>query len=186
MTAVLELDGISAGYGPFRALFDVSLATHGEAVALLGRTAWARPRSRVATGLVRPAAGAVRVDGGDLTGAPRPPLRPGRVAHAPEGRSVFATSPSRRTSGSRSAVEGCAGVSAALDRAFDQSPPWPAAGPAGGHAVRRRAADAVDGLGPGGGAQAAGGRRAVARACPIVVDRSTPTSPAKWPRARPC
>ena len=79
--------------------------------------------ARVATGLVRPAAGVVRVEGGDLTGALRPPLRPGRRRPRAEGRSVFATltvEENLRLSFRRS--KGRAGVAAALDRAFDQFP----------------------------------------------------------------
>ena len=56
MTAVLELHDVSAGYGPFRALFDVSLAVEpGEAVALLGPNGVGKTTvARVATGLVAP------------------------------------------------------------------------------------------------------------------------------------
>jgi branched-chain amino acid transport system ATP-binding protein len=125
VTAVLELDHVSAGYGPFRALFDVSLAVQpGEAVALLGPNGVGKTTvARVATGLVRPAAGAVRVEGGDLTGAPAHRFARAGIAHAPEGRSVFATltvEENLRLSFRRS--KGRAGVAAALDRAFDQFP----------------------------------------------------------------
>ena len=61
MTAVLELDDVSAGYGPFHALFDVSLAVRpGEAVALLGANGVGKTTvARVATGLVAPTDGTV-------------------------------------------------------------------------------------------------------------------------------
>ncbi|HEX6567640.1 MAG TPA: ATP-binding cassette domain-containing protein, partial [Acidimicrobiales bacterium] len=93
MTALLELDGVSAGYGPFRAVFDVSLAVRpGGAVALLGPNGAGKTTvARLATGLVAPTRGAVRVDGDDLTGAPAHRFARTGVAHAPEGRSVFAS-----------------------------------------------------------------------------------------------
>jgi branched-chain amino acid transport system ATP-binding protein len=93
MTAVLDLHGVSAGYGPFRAIFDVSLAVQpGEAVALLGPNGVGKTTiARVATGLVPPTQGAVLVEGADMTGAAPHRFRRAGVIHAPEGRSVFAT-----------------------------------------------------------------------------------------------
>ena len=123
--AVLELDGVSAGYGPFHALFGVTLAVApGEAVALLGPNGVGKTTvARVASGLVAPTEGAVRVQGEDLTGAPAHRFARAGVAHAPEGRSVFATlsvEENLRLSFRRSA--GRQGVPAALDQAFDRFP----------------------------------------------------------------
>ena len=125
MTAALELDGVSAGYGPFHAVFDVSLAVEpGEAVALLGANGVGKTTvARLATGLVAPTEGEVRVAGADFTGAPAHRFARAGIAHAPEGRSVFATLtveenlrlPFRRSKGRRA-------VPAALDRAFSQFP----------------------------------------------------------------
>ena len=90
---VLELDHVDAAYGPFRALFDINLRVGaGEAVALVGANGAGKSTiARVASGLLAPTAGAVLVDGTDLTGAP--PFRFARagIAHAPEGRSTFAS-----------------------------------------------------------------------------------------------
>jgi branched-chain amino acid transport system ATP-binding protein len=93
VTAILELDGVSAGYGPFHAVFDVSLAVQpGEAVALLGANGVGKTTvARLATGLIAPTQGAVRVDGEDFSGAPAHSFARAGIAHAPEGRSVFAT-----------------------------------------------------------------------------------------------
>ena len=125
MTELLELTNVSAAYGPFRALFDVSIAIRpGEAVALLGANGVGKTTiARVATGLLAPSSGTVVFDGTDLTGAaPHRFARVG-VAHAPEGRSVFATlsvEENLRLSFRRS--KGRAGVGDAIERAFGLFP----------------------------------------------------------------
>ena len=92
-TPVLHLRSVDAAYGSFRSLFGVSFEIGaGEAVALVGPNGVGKTTvARVASGLVVPTAGAVLVDGVDLAGrSPHHFARAG-VAHAPEGRSVFAT-----------------------------------------------------------------------------------------------
>jgi branched-chain amino acid transport system ATP-binding protein len=125
MTAVLDLHHVSAGYGPFRALFDVKLTVEpGAAVALLGPNGVGKTTvARVATGLVAPTEGLVVVDGNDMTGAPVYRFRRAGIIHAPEGRSVFATLSveenlvlSFRASRARNAV------GEALERAFELFP----------------------------------------------------------------
>jgi branched-chain amino acid transport system ATP-binding protein len=93
MTAALELRDVQAGYGVFRALFGVSLTVQpGEAVALVGPNGAGKTTiARVASGLIAPTDGAVLVDGEDLAGKPTSAFARAGVAHAPEGRSVFAT-----------------------------------------------------------------------------------------------
>lgn len=90
---VLELEHVDAGYGPFRAIFDVSLAIEaGRVLTLLGANGAGKTTiARVASGLIVPTAGRVRFCGDDITG--QPPHRFARrgIVHAPEGRSVFAT-----------------------------------------------------------------------------------------------
>ncbi|MGH9085913.1 MAG: ABC transporter ATP-binding protein [Acidimicrobiales bacterium] len=125
MTAVLELVDVDAAYGPFRALFGVNLRVEpGEAVALVGANGAGKTTvARVASGLVVPTAGSVQVAGEDLTGAPPHRFARAGIAHAPEGRSVFATLTVeenlrlafRRSKGRRE-------VAAALDQAFTRFP----------------------------------------------------------------
>jgi branched-chain amino acid transport system ATP-binding protein len=94
MTApVLELEGVSAGYGPFRALFDVSLSVGpNSAVALVGPNGAGKTTvARVCSGLLCPSAGTLRLGGEDVTGIPAHELARRGVAHANEGRSVFAS-----------------------------------------------------------------------------------------------
>ena len=71
MSPVLELRGVCASYGPFRALFGVSLAVEASgSLALLGSNGAGKTTvARVASGLVVPTSGSVLVDGEDLTGA---------------------------------------------------------------------------------------------------------------------
>ena len=90
---LLELRNVDAGYGPFRSLFDVSLTIRPATVtALLGSNGSGKTTVvRVVSGLIRPTAGQLLVDGRDVTG-----MRPYKIArlgvtHAPEGRSVFAS-----------------------------------------------------------------------------------------------
>ena len=89
----LALRDVSAGYGPFRALFGVSVEVgRGEAVALLGANGVGKTTvARVATGLIRPSGGSVAVGGEDFTGRRTYEFARAGVSHAPEGRSVFAT-----------------------------------------------------------------------------------------------
>jgi branched-chain amino acid transport system ATP-binding protein len=122
---VLELDGVDAGYRQFHALFGVSLqVAAGEAVALIGPNGVGKTTvARVATGLVAPTAGRVLVDGRDVTGRPAHEIAEAGIAHAPEGRSVFATLtveenltlPFRRRYGRT-------GVAPALERVYELFP----------------------------------------------------------------
>lgn len=125
MTAALELQHVSAGYGPFHALFDVSLAVQpGEAVALLGPNGVGKTTvARVATGLVAPTEGAVVVEGVDMTGRPVHRYRRAGIVHAPEGRSVFATlTVEENLTLSFRASRGRSGVAAGLEQAFELFP----------------------------------------------------------------
>ncbi len=90
---VLELDQVSASYGRFRALFDVSFSVEaGRVTALLGRNGAGKSTvARVATGLVSPSSGRILISGEDVTGEPAWKIVGRGVAHAPEGRPVFAT-----------------------------------------------------------------------------------------------
>lgn len=121
MTDVLELRDVSAEYGPFRALFGVSLTVAaGEAVALVGSNGAGKTTvARVASGLIAPSGGSVLVEGVDMTRARTYRFARAGVAHAPEGRSVFATlSVEDNLNLSFRRVHGRAGVPASLERAY--------------------------------------------------------------------
>jgi len=89
----LELRDVFAAYGRFRALSGVSLSVAaGSVTALVGPNGAGKSTvARVATGLVPLTAGRIFLLGEDVTGLATWRLVRRGVAHAPEGRSVFAT-----------------------------------------------------------------------------------------------
>ncbi len=126
----LQLSGVDAAYGPFRALFDVSFtAPAGQVTALLGPNGAGKTTvARVASGLVLPTKGRVLVGGQDVTGLPAWKVARRGVAHAVEGRSVFASLTveenlvlSFRVHGADDG-HGAANVADALARAYDAFP----------------------------------------------------------------
>jgi len=90
---VLELRGVSAAYGPYEALFDVSLQVRtGRALALIGANGAGKSTvARVVSGLVPTTRGSVRFDGRDITGRPAYEIARLGLSHLTEGRSVFAS-----------------------------------------------------------------------------------------------
>jgi branched-chain amino acid transport system ATP-binding protein len=122
---VLELRDVTAAYGPVRALFGVSLGVgRGEALALIGPNGAGKTTvARVASGLVAPTLGAVVVDGADVTGSRPYQFARAGVAHAPEGRSVFATlTVEENLVLSFRRARGRNGVRSGLDLAFEMFP----------------------------------------------------------------
>jgi len=90
---VLELRHVSAAYGRFRALFDVSFSVaQGSVVAMLGPNGAGKSTiARVVAGLVPATAGTVLFAGEDVTGSSVEHVVHRGLAFAPEGRPVFAT-----------------------------------------------------------------------------------------------
>ncbi|MFZ4585879.1 MAG: ABC transporter ATP-binding protein [Acidimicrobiia bacterium] len=124
-TPLVELRNVCASYGPFRALFDVSLdVAPGEVVALLGSNGAGKTTvARVVSGLVAPTDGQLLVDGTDVTGEKPFKITRMGITHAPEGRSVFAslTVEENLTLAFRQEA-GEAGVPRALNRAYELFP----------------------------------------------------------------
>jgi branched-chain amino acid transport system ATP-binding protein len=88
---MLELRGVSAGYGTFRALFDVSLEVKaGEAVAVIGPNGAGKTTLlRVISKLVAASAGEIRMEGTPLRGVPPDKVVELGIAHVPENRRLF-------------------------------------------------------------------------------------------------
>ena len=123
---LLELEGVDAGYAAFRALFGVSLAVpEGSALALLGSNGSGKTSvARVISGLISPTAGHIRFSGADVTGLPAWRLARMGIAHAPEGRSVFASLSVEENLvlGFRQSL-GRRRVASGLERAYSRFPP---------------------------------------------------------------
>jgi branched-chain amino acid transport system ATP-binding protein len=88
---MLSLDKISAGYGSFRALFDVSLdVAAGEAVGVIGPNGAGKTTlMRVISGLVPPLSGQMSLQGRSLAGLPAHRIVEYGIAHVPENRRLF-------------------------------------------------------------------------------------------------
>jgi len=90
---LLAVEHVSAAYGTYRALFDVSLQVDaGGIVAVLGPNGAGKSTlARTLSGLVRPTAGRVLLGGVEVTGLPAHRLARRGLVHVPEGRAVFAS-----------------------------------------------------------------------------------------------
>ncbi len=88
---MLELRSVRAGYGSFQALFDVSLEVRaGEAVGVIGPNGAGKTTlMRVISGLIRPAAGSIAMEGTDLLATPAHRIVGIGIAHVPESRRLF-------------------------------------------------------------------------------------------------
>jgi branched-chain amino acid transport system ATP-binding protein len=88
---LLELSEITAGYGSFTALFGVSLAVEpGEAVGVIGPNGAGKTTlMRVASGLLKPQSGEIRLEGKSLAGVPDYRILADGIAHVPENRRLF-------------------------------------------------------------------------------------------------
>jgi branched-chain amino acid transport system ATP-binding protein len=88
---MLELLGVTAGYGQFTALWDVHLCVAtGEAVAVVGPNGAGKTTlMRVISGLVPARAGTLAFEGRSLAGLPAHEIVGHGVAHVPEGRRIF-------------------------------------------------------------------------------------------------
>ena len=91
MTALLEVRGLSAGYGDVAVLNDIDLdADAGEIVAVLGSNGAGKSTlNNALSGVCRAFGGAVRFDGVDMAGATSARIVASGLVHVPEGRKIF-------------------------------------------------------------------------------------------------
>ncbi len=89
--AVLQIETLSAGYGRFDVIHDISMSVaNGEAVALLGPNGAGKTTVlRSIMGLIRHRRGAIRIAGTDVTKMPAHRVAKGHAALVPEGRRLF-------------------------------------------------------------------------------------------------
>jgi branched-chain amino acid transport system ATP-binding protein len=91
--SLLQVTGLTAGYGSAQVLFGIDLEIgEGEVVTLLGRNGMGKTTTvRAIMGLITPWSGTVTIEGTDYMGTP--PYKIGRagVGLVPEGRQVFPT-----------------------------------------------------------------------------------------------
>lgn len=90
---LLRLQDISVAYGPYRALFDVSMAIPaGSAVALVGANGAGKSTvARAISALIPVASGSIVFDGTDITGMKAWEVARLGLTHVTEGRSVFSS-----------------------------------------------------------------------------------------------
>ncbi|HMC40102.1 MAG TPA: ABC transporter ATP-binding protein [Acidimicrobiales bacterium] len=88
---MFELGAICAGYGGSSVLHDVTVKVpDGSVAAVVGANGAGKTTLlRVASGLLRPGSGTVRLDGTDLTGSPPHRYVQSGVCLVPEGRGIF-------------------------------------------------------------------------------------------------
>jgi len=89
--SMLELRGVTAGYGHFTALWDVTLRVEaGEAVAVVGPNGSGKTTlMRVISGLVAARTGELVFEGDSLAGRKAHEVVRHGIAHVPEGRRIF-------------------------------------------------------------------------------------------------
>src|SRR4029453_524680 len=89
-SALLEVEGLTAGYGAAPVLHDVNLTVQpGEIVAVLGANGAGKTTLlRTLSGLVKAGRGRITFDGADLAGTKVEHLVRRGIAHVPEGRGV--------------------------------------------------------------------------------------------------
>jgi branched-chain amino acid transport system ATP-binding protein len=90
-TGSLEVRDLTTAYGPVTALDAVDItASPGRVTAVLGANGAGKTTLlRTISGLVRPQAGQVLLDGADLTRSPAEDIARAGIAHVPEGRGVI-------------------------------------------------------------------------------------------------
>ena len=88
---MLVLQNVSAGYGAFQALFDVSLEVHsGEAIAVIGPNGAGKTSLlRVISKVIPQTSGHIEMEGASLDGVPAHKVIELGLAHVPEHRRLF-------------------------------------------------------------------------------------------------
>ena len=88
---LLTIEGLSAGYGDVRVLWDINLAVAaGEITCIVGSNGAGKTTLlRTISGLVPATSGRIRFAGEDITSLPPDQILARGIAHVPEGRRLF-------------------------------------------------------------------------------------------------
>lgn len=91
MTGLLEIQGLTAHYGDFKALFGVDLILEeGQTLAIIGANGAGKTTlMRAITGIARVSGGSIRLKGRDLAQLAAPDILTAGIAMVPEGRRLF-------------------------------------------------------------------------------------------------
>ena len=121
---ILQLDRVDVHYGRIQALRGVSLEVrHGEIVALIGSNGAGKTTTlRTISGLVRPSAGQVRLDGQPIQQLGAERIARMGVGHSPEGRRLFSRMTVRENLEMGAYARGDAGVREDFERVFTLFP----------------------------------------------------------------
>ena len=90
---MLQVQGLYAGYGKVQVLHGLDLTVEqGRLVTLIGSNGAGKTTTlRALSGMIKPAAGHIMLDGKEIAGLPSYTITRRGLAHSPEGRRVFAT-----------------------------------------------------------------------------------------------
>lgn len=88
---MLEVKGLKVSYGAIQALHGIDLVVRkGQIVTLIGGNGAGKTTTlRAISGMVRPAAGSITLNGRDIKGSPSHAMVRLGMAHSPEGRGIF-------------------------------------------------------------------------------------------------
>ena len=163
---ILTVEGLAAGYGDVRVLWDINLAVAaGEITCIVGSNGAGKTTLlRTISGLVPAASGRIAFQGEDTTALAPDQILGRGIAHVPEGRRLFRGLERARQSSARRLPAQGHRRGAARPRLCVHAVPDPQGSPQAGrnHAVRRRAADVRDRARNHVAAEASDDRRAVA------------------------
>lgn len=89
--SLLRVEGLTAHYGDFQALFGVDLVLEpGQVLAIIGANGAGKTTlMRAITGIARVTGGTITLDGAAITGRPAPDILRAGIAMVPEGRRLF-------------------------------------------------------------------------------------------------
>ena len=145
---LLKVDNINVYYGNIHAVKDISFEVNqGEIVTLIGANGAGKSTTlKTISGLLKPKTGDILYKGSSIKGMRAHKIVEAGLAHVPEGRHVFLHMTVEENLDMGAYTQPNSTIAPNKEKVFELPPPEGAPQAAGGHHVRRRAADA--GYGP--------------------------------------